>query len=67
MNQKLKILPIYKLPTIKIHANKKNYEIFNVYNTRNECNNNLKLLKCDTTLMKMFYINRGIELFKVTK
>jgi hypothetical protein len=42
---------------------KKDYEILNVYNTRNECNNNLKLLKCNTTLMKMFYVNRGIELF----
>ena len=65
--KKLKILPINKLynklSTIKIHASKKDYEIFNVYNTRYECNNNLKLLKCNTTLMKMFYINRGIELF----
>jgi len=61
--KKLKILTINKLSTIKIHASKKDYEIFNVYNKRYECNNNLKLLKCNTTLMKMFYINRGIELF----
>lgn len=43
----------------------KKIEIFNVYDSKNECNNNLKPLKCNTTLMKMFYINRGIELFNM--
>jgi len=63
--KKFKILTINKLSTIKVHANEKDYEIFNVYNTRHEFKNNLKPLKCNTTLMKMFYINRGIELFNM--
>lgn len=35
---------------IKIHANKKDCEAFNIYDTRNKRNNNLELIKCDTTL-----------------
>jgi len=61
----LKILTINelynKMSTIKIHLNKKDFEAFNIHNTKNECNNNLKLLKYNTTLMKNVYIHSGIK------
>lgn len=55
-----------KLSIIKIHINKKYYEAFNTLNTKNECNNNRRFTKYNTTLMKHFYINRGIKLFNMS-
>lgn len=45
-----------ELSIIEIYINKEDYDIFIIYNTRNENNINFKSITLKTTLIQMFYI-----------
>jgi hypothetical protein len=64
---KLKIFTLEQLyeqlSIIEVFTNKTDYKYNNIYKTRGEDNGNLRLIKQNTTLMKNYYINKGIKLF----